>query len=91
MIKALAFGTSILALETPFSREMLSNGKFGLFFKKDILSINQMINYCEKNSGLMDIMKEKSPRGISNKYNWDFITSEYQKVFKSLVSKRNKS
>ena len=47
MIKALAYGSAILALNTVFNQEMLQNGKFGLFFKKDLFSVTNQIDYCE--------------------------------------------
>ena len=35
MIKAMAYGCSILALDTVFNQEMLQKGKFGMFFNKN--------------------------------------------------------
>ena len=40
MIKAMAYGCAILALDTVFNKEMLQNGKFGLFFKKELFFNN---------------------------------------------------
>ena len=48
-----------------------------------------MINYCEEENILIDKLRQESINGISEKYNWDFVTSEYLEVFKSLVSQRN--
>ena len=48
MIKAMAYGCAILALDTVFNKEMLQKGKFGLFFKKELFSITNQIEYCEK-------------------------------------------
>jgi glycosyltransferase involved in cell wall biosynthesis len=89
MIKAMAYGCAILALDTVFNHEMLQKGKFGLFFKKELFSITNMINYCEKENILIDKLRQESINGITKKYNWDFVTSEYLEVFNSLVSKRN--
>ena len=89
MIKAMAYGSTILALDTVFNQEMLQKGKFGLFFKKDIFSITKQIDYCEKENILIDKLRKESVNGITNKYNWDFITKQYLDVFNSLVSQRN--
>jgi glycosyltransferase involved in cell wall biosynthesis len=89
MIKAMSYGSAILALDTVFNHEMLQNGKFGLFFKKELFSITNMIEYCEKENILMDKLRNESVNGITEKYNWDFVTSQYLEVFKSLVSYRN--
>ena len=89
MIKAMAYGSAILALDTVFNQEMLQRGKFGLFFKKELLTITNYINYCEKEKQEIDNFRRKSIYGIIKKYNWDFITSQYLEVFKSLISQRN--
>ena len=89
MIKAMAYGCAILALDTVFNQEMLQNGKFGIFFKKELLSIANMIDYCEKEKLIIDKFRSESVNGITKKYNWDFVTSQYLEVFKTLVSQRN--
>ncbi len=89
MIKAMAYGSAILALDTVFNQEMLQKGKFGLFFKKELISVTNQIDYCEKEKSLIDKLRQESVNGITNKYNWDFITSQYLEVFKSLISQRN--
>ena len=89
MIKGLAFGTAILALDTVFNQEMLQSGKFGLFFKKDKSSVSAMINYCEKEKLLIKQLSDNSINGISDKYDWDKITNQYLKIFKLLVREGN--
>ena len=89
MIKAMAYGCAILALDTVFNREMLQKGKFGIFFKKKPFSITNQIDYCEKENIIMDKLRQESVNGITQKYDWDFVTSQYLEVFKSLVSQRN--
>ena len=85
MIKAMAYGSSILALDTVFNKEMLQKEKYGLFFTKEISSVTNQIDYCEKEKSLIDKMRSESVNGITQKYNWDFVSSQYLEVFKSLV------
>jgi glycosyltransferase involved in cell wall biosynthesis len=89
MIKAMAYGSAILALDTVFNKEMLQKGKYGLFFKKELLSITNQINYCEKETLLIEKSRSESKNGITKKYNWDFITENYLELFKKLIQ-RNK-
>ena len=89
MIKAMAYGSAILALDTVFNQEMLQKGKFGIFFKKEPFSITNQIDYCEKEKLQIDKLRQESVNGITKKYNWDFVTSQYLEVFKSLVSQGN--
>ena len=53
------------------------------------MSVTNQIDYCEKENIMMDKFRGKSVNGITKKYNWDFITTQYLEVFKSLVSQRN--
>jgi glycosyltransferase involved in cell wall biosynthesis len=89
MIKAMAFGCAILALDTLFNKEMLQKAKYGLFFKKELISVTNQINYCEKEKSLMDILRQESINGITKKYDWDSVTEDYLEVFNSLISERN--
>ena len=89
MIKAMAYGCAILALDTVFNKEMLQNGKFGIFFKKELFSIINMIEYCERENIIMDNLRQKSIEGITKKYNWDYVSGQYSEIFNSLISKRN--
>ncbi len=89
MIKAMAYGCAILALETVFNKEMLQKGKYGLFFNKELFSISKMIDYCEKQNILINRLRQNSHNGITNKYDWDCIAKQYLEVFKFLVSQRN--
>jgi glycosyltransferase involved in cell wall biosynthesis len=89
MIKAMAYGCAILALDTDFNKEMLQKGKFGIFFKKEPFSITNKIDYCEKENILMDKLRNESVNGITKKYDWDSVTKDYLEVFNSLFSQRN--
>ena len=89
MIKAMAYGCAILALDTVFNKEMLQKGMYGLFFKKDLLTVTNQIDYCEKENIIMDKLRKSSVNGITKKYNWDFIASQYLDVFKSLLNQRD--
>ena len=83
----MAYGCAILALDTVFNQEMLQKGKLGLFFKKELTSITNQIDYCEKEKLIIDKFRSESVNGITNKYNWDFVTKEYLKIFLTLVFK----
>ena len=84
MIKAMAYGCAILALDTVFNQEMLQKGKFGLFFKKELFSIINKIDYCEKEKLIIDKLRSESINGITKKYEWDYIVDSYIEVFKEI-------
>ncbi|MDB5230099.1 MAG: Alpha-D-GlcNAc alpha,2-L-rhamnosyltransferase [Chitinophagaceae bacterium] len=91
MLKALAYGCAILALDTPFNKEMLDNGRYGIFFKKDIQSLSGKMHSLENNELLVSDMREKAREGITKKYNWDEITDNYISLFSEVMKQKNKT
>lgn len=84
MLKAMAYGCAILALDTVFNREMLQEGKYGLFFQKDPESMGLQIQQIEKNPALLDTLRALSRSGLTDKYNWDVVTKQYLDVMSAL-------
>ncbi len=85
MLKAMAYGTAILALDTVFNREMLENGEFGWFFQKTPASVALYLQQAENNPQSVETLKAKARNGITQKYNWDEVTKAYVTVFKALI------
>jgi len=85
MLKAMAYGTAILALDTVFNREMLENGEFGWFFQKTPASVALYLQQAENNPQSVETLKAKARNGITQKYNWDEVTKAYVTVFKALM------
>ena len=84
MIKAMAYGCAILALDTPFNKEMLQNNKYVLFFNKEKRDITFLINYYEEENNLIKKLRFQSFKGINDKYNWDVISQKYLDIFLDL-------
>jgi glycosyltransferase involved in cell wall biosynthesis len=77
MLKAMAYGCAILALDTVFNHEMLQNGEFGLFFSKNAGSIAQLMQYAEQHTAEISNLSNNARNGLTVKYNWDHITDAY--------------
>ena len=86
MLKAMAYGCAILALDTVFNREMLENGQFGWFFQKTSDSVALYLQQAEHDPQAVQTLKEKARDGITQKYNWDEVTRAYVTVFKALMT-----
>jgi len=84
LLKALAYGCSILALDTVFSREVLENGKYGLFFTKTKGSLTSQIELLEKDFEIVLDHRKKSRNRILDNYTWDKITNQYKVLINSL-------
>ena len=85
MLKALAYGCAILALDTRFNREMLQNGKYGNFFTKDSMAISNEIDLMDNDSNQVQRLKNSSRNGLGERYQWDFIANQYFNLFKKSV------
>jgi glycosyltransferase involved in cell wall biosynthesis len=85
ILKALAYGCPIIAIDTVFSAEVLDNYKYGIPFKKDIQSLAFLIDELEE--GIYDekrlVLKETGKVRIKERYTWNRITSMYANLFNS--------
>ena len=88
MIKAMAYGCAILALNTVFNKEMLNNDSYGIYFEKNQEALRKQIDYADQHPKQIKKLSQNSNLGITDKYNWDCITDQYLKVFRRLVRKR---
>jgi glycosyltransferase involved in cell wall biosynthesis len=88
MLKALAYGCAVLALDTAFNREMLKNEEHGLFFTKTPGDIKKLQHKIEENPGLAEELRGKSRNRIIENYTWEKITGQYIELFKNMVSTR---
>ncbi|WP_132051658.1 DUF1972 domain-containing protein [Pseudocnuella soli] len=88
LLKALAYGCPIMALETVFSREVLLNGRYGLFFSKDLGSLSTLIDRSEQQIGLLEQLRALSRERINEQYTWEKIAQQYYNLFNSLLKSR---
>lgn len=86
MLKAMAYGCAILALNTRFNKEMLSNDHFGLYFEKDIPSIALSLQNIEQQERLLVDLRTNSRKGLTAKYNWNQITDAYLVMFNEMIA-----
>jgi glycosyltransferase involved in cell wall biosynthesis len=84
LIEALSFGNAVIALDTVFNREVLQEGKFGLFFKKNKDSVRELILHADSNEKEILELKSKSKQALEKKYEWDYIIDQYIEVFKEV-------
>jgi glycosyltransferase involved in cell wall biosynthesis len=90
MLKAMSNNCAILALNTSFNREMLTNGKFGLLFEENTGSIQISMNNLEKDELLIKQLRSVVSSGLTDKYNWDCVTTSYQNAMVDLHHSKSK-
>ena len=84
MLKAMAYGCAILALDTSFNREMLQEGQFGQFFLKSSQSVALSLQQADKHPQKLADLRLNARNGLTQKYNWDQVTNAYANLFKEL-------
>ncbi len=85
LLKALAYGCGILALDTVFSREVLLDGKYGIYFQKNISSVAEVINETDKNPSSLETFRLISRDRIAQHYTWEKITDQYDDLFRQIT------
>lgn len=89
MLMSLAYGCAILALDTVFTREMLSDGHYGFFFRKEPGSFATLLTTVEKDPAKLENLREYSRERILTAYTWEKITLQYRDLFIALNESRN--
>lgn len=90
MLKALGYGCAILALNTRFNQEMLQQGKFGWYFEKNAASVVEITERAENLPEEVENLRKHAREGLTDKYNWEVVTDEYEALFKSLCKRKIK-
>jgi len=86
LLKAMANGCAIAALDTVFSREVLQNEQFGYYFSKSTIDCTRWFNWAE--SHLIDINAKRAiiHQGITEKYTWETVSDLYLYHLKFLAN-----
>lgn len=89
MLKALAYGCAILALDTVFTKEMLDKDRHGLYFTKENGNLKTLIENVEKDPENLCRYRENSRERITANYTWEKITSQYIDLFNKLIKQKS--
>ena len=87
LLKAMANGCAIAALDTVFSREVLQSATFGFFFQKSPASVADWINWANENEVLLAQRRSNIHQGITEKYTWESVSNLYLYHLKALANK----
>jgi glycosyltransferase involved in cell wall biosynthesis len=84
LLRAMGYGACVLARDTVFNREVI--GSSGLFFEADPTMIAKLINHLDATPGLVDLLSDRGVARIRDRYTWDKIVDEYERVFTEAVA-----
>jgi len=83
LLRAMAGGSYVLALDTPFNREVLDN--CGVFFSKDAGDVAGKIRAAENDPQMVSKCSEMARQRIETVYTWDIITGQYEALCRQLI------
>lgn len=87
LVEALGFGNCVLANSTPENIEVLENA--GVFYKKNsMLSLRREMEVLLTNPKVVLDFRQMAIEHARSNYNWDEITSVYERLFYWLASPR---
>ena len=87
LLTALGCGTCVLALDTPFNREVLA-GDYGLLFRKDPDHLRQQIQFVLDHPDVRNQYALRAPDRIREAYTWERITDQYEDLFRQMAPRR---
>jgi glycosyltransferase involved in cell wall biosynthesis len=77
LLKAMANGCAIAALDTVFSREVLQDEVYGMYFNKNAVSITNWIQWAETHPHILREKRASVKEGLSEKYSWETVVNQY--------------
>ncbi|RWZ88334.1 MAG: DUF1972 domain-containing protein [Hydrotalea sp. AMD] len=86
LLKALAYGCTVLALDTVFSREVLVDENYGLYFTKGKGSLLHLIENIEKDLNKVHLLRERARERILQNYSWNKIVNQYYNLLHEIKS-----
>lgn len=84
LLKALGYGNCVLALDTPFNREVV--GEYGILFENDPADLAAKLDYLEERPLEAARYRERAPQRIIEEYSWDHVTDQYEDYFARLAA-----
>jgi glycosyltransferase involved in cell wall biosynthesis len=85
LVKALGYGNCVVALNTPFNREVLQNS--GIMFDHDSEDLRQKLQFIDDNPSVAAQYRERAPQRVQEAYTWEHITDQYEEFFHKLASR----
>ena len=86
LLSALGCGECVLALDTPFNREVLA-GDYGILFRKDRADLTQKMQGVVDQPDVRDRYASRARSRIEAAYTWQHVTDQYEMLLRELAGK----
>ena len=84
LLKAFGYSNCILALNTPFNREVVGN--YGILFQNDPRDLAAKLETLERHPDEVISLRKRASARILEKYTWDHVANQYEDYFRRLVA-----
>jgi glycosyltransferase involved in cell wall biosynthesis len=84
LLKALGYGNLVLALDTPFNRQVME--RHGILFKNDADDLASKLQFVDDQPQVAERHRRQATQRILEEYTWDHITDQYEDYFYRLVA-----
>lgn len=91
ILNALGGGACVLAEDTPYAREVLAEGAYGLFWTASPRNVAARIRQLECNLSVPERFRQLAKRRVQERYSWERITDEYERLLIQVCSESARS
>lgn len=84
LLRAMGYGCCVLALDTPFNREVLA--ETGRYFTGDAASVSATIEALDASPRDVERAGEVARTRVAERYTWEKITDQYERLFLRVAS-----
>ena len=89
ILNALGAGSCVLAEDNPYTREVLAEGAYGLFWAPRPTSLCDRIRRLERDFSIPERFRQLAKRRIQERYSWDHAADEYERLLIQVCSGGN--
>lgn len=84
LLQTMASGCFTIAIDVPFSRDVLQNG--GIFFEKTEEDLSTKMRWALDHYEELAVYQKRSLTRIRDQYTWDKVADGYEALFKELIN-----
>lgn len=84
LVKSLAYGNMVLALNTPFNQEVVQD--YGILFDKNAQDLAKKMQYVDDHPEIAAEYRQRAPERIREAYTWEHITDQYEEFFLQMAA-----
>ncbi len=87
LLEALGAGACVLAEDDPFSREVLAEGAYGIFWRPGLGGVADGVRRLESDPTLPARFRRLATQRVRERYGWDHVTDEYERVLRAATGR----